>query len=1015
MNEGARMNRLFGFAWILSVLGAAATGCTLESACKSDFDGDGINDCEDPCPMLQDTLKNLGLSSGDALNQRIAESEKCSATVRAGLSICTDTDQDGIIDCLDVCELSPYYGEIRKADSKFEVKVYSDDEVNSKYLTCTGEELDRCPNDDSKTVPGLCGCGVSDPSDYDDGDKRVTCSEQPSQWCPYDSEKQTTGPGVCGCGYKDPQSGRVEDCNNDAQDGYVVIGDTATLVEFYRQVQEHIKSQKCERNGDDLVCRGEDNDSRCSGDTLKEGGEENACCDENQYIEKCDGDVAYTCFGGKVHRRDCSAIGGCSLFSLPQTFLQDTRYTQLAFCNADNAPEESYPLKARIVNDIDLCDDATVMGEIAGFFEVAGAQTVVYPDLDLYGVDLDGNNHTIRCSYSFARPLFNNVVKSRIRNLSFEFNMVQRPAAVIARNLYHSSLVNVKWNGSTDLGNSQNDRSNAESFGGIAANMTDSVLNGVHADYDDLRAYKDGGVPDNGFMTSGMFNTASHSLIKDSGSKIWKYRCSHRYCAAFGGTLARSYVTQSYQNIDNYQFTQFESDDFDALVDASGFVDSAEKTVFHKIYNRIHNVKFSTEKAKAKCIDRSCLFSGFSRYAENSWLSNVKHEIDNIELEKWGLYGFVHNQNYSSANNQFENLDLIFDHMDVSMFVLMTSSDSGFSGKNINVTVKSPIRSSLASASDSRSSSCDLVGEITGNVENINVDIHDIDIPNCKVRGVYVRNSLNTLKNASIRVGSMNVKSFSCFDISTNAENISCEVGESTLENYTLLGNLSRLRNASAYSDIYIQEEAVNNTGCYSALGDIGYGEVNTAYNKGAYIADRVVTTALLHSYDRITRSTDAAGTETRIVIGTNDLNGPYVLNYVYANNCEDDVPTYFKDVYKNTYWYKPITDAFSVLKTQVQDSNDNNTYVDCPAETTVKLRNVVDSMSFTKDTAADLIENLKSQDPGWGSKEIDIRVNNYPEKLIIPWYNVDTSWVGEMKKEMDAWIAKMPIDNGTK
>jgi hypothetical protein len=228
------------------------------------------------------------------------------------------------------------------------------------------------------------------------------------------------------------------------------------------------------------------------------------------------------------------------------------------------------------------------------------------------------------------------------------------------------------------------------------------------------------------------------------------------------------------------------------------------------------------------------------------------------------------------------------------------------------------------------------------------------------------------------------------------------------------------LRNASVYADVYIQKNvedpSLNDNKLPEYSGSIAYltpSIVNDAYNKNIYKSDRFVTTSLLHYYDTVHRKPNAAGMDDRTIIGVAELNGPYL-----ARHTEDfDLVSagHIKDVYRNTYWYKPNTDAYGAKCRKTMTKMEGNTeviyYIDCDTEISEKLTSELDSMSFTNDTAADLIETLKAQDSGWGSKEIDIRVNNYPAKLNIPWYHVDTSWVKEMQNRMDAWIAEMPVD----
>ena len=59
----------------------------------------------------------------------------------------------------------------------------------------TIDASDGCPSDSAKTTPGLCGCGTADIDSDDDG--VVDCNDR----CPFDPEK--TDPGLCECGISD--------------------------------------------------------------------------------------------------------------------------------------------------------------------------------------------------------------------------------------------------------------------------------------------------------------------------------------------------------------------------------------------------------------------------------------------------------------------------------------------------------------------------------------------------------------------------------------------------------------------------------------------------------------------------------------------------------------------------------------------------------------------------------------------------------------------------------------------
>lgn len=72
----------------------------------------------------------------------------------------------------------------------FENRQLTEDPAKSHPLLC-----DACPEDELKTVPGVCGCGVADADTDDDG--VVDCKDA----CPEDASKRQIG--ICGCGVSD--------------------------------------------------------------------------------------------------------------------------------------------------------------------------------------------------------------------------------------------------------------------------------------------------------------------------------------------------------------------------------------------------------------------------------------------------------------------------------------------------------------------------------------------------------------------------------------------------------------------------------------------------------------------------------------------------------------------------------------------------------------------------------------------------------------------------------------------
>jgi len=111
-----------------------------------------------------------------------------------------DSDGDGTPDCNDNCPNDP---------SKTEPGICGcgtpdTDSDGDGTADCS----DQCPNDPNKIVPGQCGCSVADTDS--DGDDTADCNDQ----CPNDPNKIV--PGQCGCGTPDTDSDGdgVADCND---------------------------------------------------------------------------------------------------------------------------------------------------------------------------------------------------------------------------------------------------------------------------------------------------------------------------------------------------------------------------------------------------------------------------------------------------------------------------------------------------------------------------------------------------------------------------------------------------------------------------------------------------------------------------------------------------------------------------------------------------------------------------------------------------------------------------------
>ncbi len=188
--------RTFGLFCFLA--GLVTSGCDLASICGRDDDGDGINNCEDICPLHFDH---------EIIDSKKFETQACT---------CDDKDEDGIIDCFDKCP----------NDADLEPTICgcnAEPEGEGLYVTCPDVEgvADRCPNDPNKTAPGVCGCGVSDrlivwdDDALTEGNPKSECpATEDMDLCPFDPDKQL--PGICGCGIPDTDTDEdgVPDCKD---------------------------------------------------------------------------------------------------------------------------------------------------------------------------------------------------------------------------------------------------------------------------------------------------------------------------------------------------------------------------------------------------------------------------------------------------------------------------------------------------------------------------------------------------------------------------------------------------------------------------------------------------------------------------------------------------------------------------------------------------------------------------------------------------------------------------------
>lgn len=159
-----------------------------------DSDNDGVLDCDDVCSGSDDNADNDndGIPDGcdnDDDNDGINDGADCDpfdASVGSGTIWYADFDGDGVGNA----------GQAMTACTQ-----------PANYVASAG---DQCPNDGNKTQPGFCGCGTVDTDSDNDG--APNCIDQ----CPNDPNKLY--PGTCGCGVIDVDVDNDGQCDNTDDD-----------------------------------------------------------------------------------------------------------------------------------------------------------------------------------------------------------------------------------------------------------------------------------------------------------------------------------------------------------------------------------------------------------------------------------------------------------------------------------------------------------------------------------------------------------------------------------------------------------------------------------------------------------------------------------------------------------------------------------------------------------------------------------------------------------------------------
>ncbi len=343
------------------------------------------------------------------------------------------------------------YRDLRGAS--IEMPECADDNAQPKNIDVCIEDL--CPDDDSKFMPELCGCGVPEDTGDDDGDGVINCLDA----CPRNATKSTdAGAGDCG----------VKDTDRDGVDDSADVCPTRADISSAEQLDRNLLQSmwlldntgkpdigrimglddaswmklcgilvEKERNNIDVFHIYNAKDLNVLRIKLREINSHESC---NESLDSCNNNTRTRCIDGFKRTYHCAKCN---------TAEEDGSIQCKDEQDVDVAPDPLKPyLHIVLENDINLDDASNTL-----FYEDNSCITMWNPISYIVNIDFDGKGHTIgytnlrssekykRCSLSDA--LFDNIRFASVHDLKIDFNMQGSGHAVFANSVTRTQLSNL--------------------------------------------------------------------------------------------------------------------------------------------------------------------------------------------------------------------------------------------------------------------------------------------------------------------------------------------------------------------------------------------------------------------------------------------------------------------------------------------------------------------------------------------------------------------------------------------
>ena len=548
--------------------GKIRTDCTGEDMCPDDksktdpgicgcgvsdedSDGDGVADCNDDCAsdpdkikpgicgcMKADTLESVQDSDGDTVIDCLDGCPLNADKTEEGAFGCdvSDSDNDGVKDVDDACPYNPNIQTLPEDADKSECNFVEENGIKVFQVWSAGDfktlqaEIDKRLPDAPLNM--MCNPAELTNTICIDTNHKLTCVHDDIM------DIDTYQLGSCtSCAQEviPPEIEGGEPTYGDYKCNLESAGNNLDTIHLYQQCGDNMPrlcapTEQQSNPATQLVCSNgivtqnicyggcdpaTHSCRQCKGEPTTNGTIENQCCNVGEYEEKCNGTKVRRCIGGLVKTVSC-------MESCAPSFEGDA---SMRCIEADPVPEPLFTVK--LMNDIDLSAAYTKT--------IYDTCIVNWTPLNLYRITFEGNGHTIKATQNeqlcaIAHPLFENIVDSRVNNLTLAYDLIGKPSGALATWAYHSEISKIGWKANARITNPFfGEKYNG--FGGLISMARLTLISDSNVDSKIT-------VESLGYHAAGFIYKGEQITVRDSSVNSPFFKCSAQDCSGVFGTLS---------------------------------------------------------------------------------------------------------------------------------------------------------------------------------------------------------------------------------------------------------------------------------------------------------------------------------------------------------------------------------------------------------------------------------------------------------------------------------------------